>query len=245
MVHADVYHLDYLRARRHFGGHRIVLVGYDEEKGVAFVADNDRDTVQECSLENLEKARSSAWLPQPADNAFYRFEVPATLAPLEEAIPGAIAKTVGYNLHLTPDRARFTRDGASVVRGVVGLGELADAMPSWSASIDKDKLSLLCKSIYVSVEKGGTGYGGNFRRIYGRFLKESSEVLDLPAFDRIGDEFVAIGDIWTDLALTFKEHSADGEKAIRIAQPMARDIFEREKRAYEELEKSLDDLTAG
>src|SRR5450756_2579184 len=60
MVHADVYYLDYLRAKTHFSAHRIMLVGYDEEKGVAFVADNDRDEIQECSLENLATARSSA-----------------------------------------------------------------------------------------------------------------------------------------------------------------------------------------
>ncbi|MDD5448417.1 MAG: BtrH N-terminal domain-containing protein [Actinomycetota bacterium] len=87
MVHADVYYLDYLRAKRHFSTHRIVLVGYDEDRGVSFVADNDRDTIQECSLENLEKARSSAWLPQPANNAYYIIRVPQELEPLERAIP--------------------------------------------------------------------------------------------------------------------------------------------------------------
>ena len=39
---------------------------------------------------------------------------------------------------------------------------------------DRKSLELQCKSVYVSAEKGGTGYGGNFRRMYGRFLLEAA-----------------------------------------------------------------------
>jgi hypothetical protein len=245
MVHADVYHLDYLRARSHFSGHRIVLVGYDEEKGVAFVADNDRDEVQECSLESLALARSAAFLPQPAENTFYLFDVPQELTPLTEAIPRAIDATVRLNMHLAPGRARYSRDRDTVVKGVEGLEEFASAMSGWPGWMDDEMLSLLCKSIYVRAEKGGTGYGGNFRRIYGRFLKESAGVLGAPVLERLGNEFVAIGDIWTDLALTFKELSGDGREAIRLAQPMAREILERESRAYLELEEFIDGQGTG
>jgi len=240
MVHADVYHLDYLRAKRHFSGHRIVLVGYDEEKGVAFVADNDRDSIQGCSLDNLARARSAAFLPQPADNTFYRFSVPRQLNPLSRAIPPAIARVIRFNLHLPPERATFTYNGAEVVRGVKGLERFAQVMPGWPKEMDEDTLSLLCKSIYVSAEKGGTGYGGNFRRLYGRFLCESAVVLSSPGLDLTADEFISIGDIWTDLSLTFKELSGNGRQAVLEAEPMAKKISDRELAAFTALESVSD-----
>lgn len=244
MVHVDVYYLDYLRAKRHFSGHRVVLVGYDDEEGVAFVADNDRDEVQECTLANLAKARAAAYLPQPADNAFYRFDVPARLTPLDEAIKPALQKAVRYNIHLTPERERFSRNGYSAVRGVAGLRELSSAMAGWPDSMDDETLSLLCKSLYVGVEKGGTGYGGFFRRIYGRFLREASGVMGSPGLDDLGDEFVSIGDMWTETALTFKDHSGDGREAVRLALPLVREAGEREEAAYRRLERIVGSLEA-
>ncbi|MBU4195037.1 MAG: BtrH N-terminal domain-containing protein [Actinobacteria bacterium] len=245
MVHADVYHLDYLRAKRHFGGHRIVLVGYDEEREVAFVADNDRDSICECSLASLARARSAAFLPQPADNTFYRFGVPERLTPLSRAIPPAVARAVRFNLHLPPERASFNCDGVEVVRGVPGLERFALAMGGWPDEMDEDTLSLLCKSIYVSAEKGGTGYGGNFRRLYGRFLNESAEVLSSPGLGRAGDEFIAIGDTWTSLSLTFKDLSSDGRRAVLLAEPIAREISGREHDAFTALESVSDSELQG
>jgi hypothetical protein len=236
MVHADVYYLDYLRAKTHFSAHRIVLVGYDEEKGVSFVADNDRDEIQECSLENLATARSSAYLPQPAENAFYRFVVPDQLTPLREAIPVALDKAVRFNLRLAPDEVTFDFDGARIVRGVTGLEDFASEMDRWPEKMDAGTLSLLCKTIYVTAEKGGTGYGGNFRRMYGRFLKEAEPVMGEPLLLDVGEDFIAVGDLWTRLSLTFKDLSEDGAKAVREASPIARQIYDREVSAFSALE---------
>jgi len=236
MVHADVYYLDYLRAKTHFSAHRIMLVGYDEEKGVAFVADNDRDEIQECSLENLSTARSSAYLPQPAENAFYLFQVPEKLTPLEEAIPAALGKAVRFNLRLTPEQETFDFDGARIVRGVKGLQDFASEMDRWPEKMDGGTLSLLCKTIYVTAEKGGTGYGGNFRRMYGRFLKETAPLMGEPCLSDVGEDFIAVGDLWTRLSLTFKDLSEDGVKAVREASPIAKEIHRREVEAFSALE---------
>lgn len=235
MVHADVYYLDYLRAKRHFSGHRIVLVGYDEEKGVAFVADNDREDIQECSLENLRKARSASFLPQPADNTFYRFRLDGP-APLAEAIGPAINKSVAYNLRLEDEKAHFRYNGAEVASGIPGLERFTFEMPGWPDHMEPEVLTLLCKTLYVSLEKGGTGYGGNFRRIYGRFLEQSAKVLSDERLGDAGAEFTAIGDLWSDLSLTFKDYSAEGSTAVERALPVAREIVNREKRAFGRLE---------
>lgn len=242
MVHADVYYLDYLRAKRHFSAHRIVLVGYDDESGVAFVADNDRDEIQECSLESLRQARSSTALPRPADNAFYTFEVPASLTPVALAVPPAVAEAVRHEIGLEASEASFELDGFKVGLGMTGLEAFSAEMPAWPDMMSDEALTLLCKNIYVSAEKGGTGYGGNFRRMYGRFLAESSAIEGLGALGPLADEFVAIGDVWTRLSLTFKELSGEARRAVEEAQPVAAEITRREKDAFNTLSSANERL---
>jgi hypothetical protein len=239
MVHADVFYLDYLRAKRHFAAHRIVLVGYDDEKGVAYVADNDREDIQECGLESLARARSSESLPRAADNAFYRFDVPAALTPPGEAIPPAVAEAVRHNIGLAENAAAFEFGQARIGLGVVGLREFASDIGGFGSAMSPGELSAVCKNIYVSAEKGGTGYGGNFRRMYGRFLEEASRVEGFEALAGPAGEFVAIGDMWTELSLMFKENSGEGEAAIALASPLALEISEREARAFASLEIAM------
>lgn len=235
MVHADVYHLDYLRAKRHFSAHRIVLVGYDEERGVAFVADNDRDEVQECSLANLTLARSAAYPPIAAENTYYIFDVPDRLTPLEKAIPSALSQAACQNAGLPPEQAEFEWDGARVFMGVRGVRAFADEMPSWPGLMEPEMLSLLCMSLYVNLEKGGTGYGGNFRRIYGRFLNESACILGEPGLGALGDQFISIGDTWTRLSMIFKDQSSEGARAVEEAHPLATELADREAAAFARL----------
>lgn len=236
MVRTDVHYLDYLNAKVHFSGHRVVLVGYDDSKGVAFVADNDRDSVQECSLENLAKARASTWFPQPAQNSFYRFEVPARLTSIRRAVRCAIRQVVANNLGDTGDWARVGGDGVTVATGTAGLERLASEMPAWPDEMDAASLTLVCMNFYVSAEKGGTGYGGNFRRMFGRFLLQAAPTVDEPRLSTIGREFIAIGDRWTEMSVIFKELSGVGTDAVREASPIAREVSERERDALGELE---------
>ncbi len=235
MVHADVYHLDYLRAKRHFSAHRIVLVGYDEERGVAYVADNDRDEVQECALANLALARSAAYPPTPAENTYYVFDVPERLKPLAEVIPAALAQAAYQNVGLPPEQASFEWDGARVFMGTRGVRAFADEMPSWPGMMEPEMLSLLCRTLYVNLEKGGTGYGGNFRRLYGRFLAESAGILGEPDLDELGREFISIGDTWTRLSTIFKEMSSEGERAVEESRPLAEQLASGEAAAFERL----------
>ncbi|MFH1151459.1 MAG: BtrH N-terminal domain-containing protein [Actinomycetota bacterium] len=235
MVHADVYHLDYLRAKRHFSAHRVVLVGYDEERGVAFVADNDRDEVQECSLANLALARSSAYPPTAADNTYYVFELPESLRPLSEAIPTALAQAVRQNIGRPLEEAEVEWDGARLFMGTRGVRAFAEEMGSWPEMMDAEMLSLACKTLYVNLEKGGTGYGGNFRRIYGRFLIESAGILGEAGLEDLGRRFISIGDTWTELSTTFREMSSEGERAVEEGRPLAARLAGEEEEAFEGL----------
>jgi Butirosin biosynthesis protein H, N-terminal/Domain of unknown function (DUF4872) len=244
MVLADVYYLDYLNAKKHFSAHRIVLVGYDEERGVVFVADNDRDDIQECSIANLEKARASSYPPQPADHTYFKFELPDELAPLESAIPRALRWTVMRNLRLPPEQTVIDFPGGRAGEGVTGLRMLAEEMPGWPERIEAEQLSEACRGIYVTAEKGGTGYGGNFRRIYGRFLVEADGILPGVGMEAVGREFISIGDLWSEMSFIFKDFSSEPSEAVSRAAPIVCEISRREVGAYEELERITGKLEA-
>jgi hypothetical protein len=244
MVLADVYFLDYLNAKKHFSAHRIMLVGYDEEKGVVFVADNDRDEIQECSMANLEKARSSSYPPQPADRTYFIFELPDRLEPMESAIPPALRWTVHKNLRLPPEKSVITFPGGRAGEGITGLRMLAEEMPGWPDTIEAEQLSEACRGIYVTAEKGGTGYGGNFRRIYGRFLVEADGILPGVGMAAVGREFISIGDLWSEMSFIFKDFSSEPAEAVSKAASIAEEISRREVLAYEELERVTGKLGA-
>lgn len=235
IVHVDVYHLDYLRAKRHFSQHRILVVGYDEDAGIAFVSDNDRDEIQELPLESLARARSSIGIPIPADNAYYVLTMPEKFPALDKVIPGAIRHTVNSNMLVSPEKASFEHNGVHVAVGLAGLEIFASGITGWTQVMDEDAIGFVCKNIYVSAEKGGTGYGGNFRRLYGRFLIESADILGRAVLRDIGGELISIGDRWTDLAMTCKDKSGSGEAVVKDISPIAKDIYEREMEAFKML----------
>lgn len=244
IVHVDVLHLDYLRAKRPFSQHRILIVGYDDDKNIAYVSDNDRDEIQELPLESLARARSSIGMPIPADNAYYVLTIPEKFTALEPVIPEAIRQAVNANMIVSPEKASFEYDGVRVSVGLAGLEDFSSGINSWTRTMDENTISFICKNIYVSAEKGGTGYGGNFRRLYGRFLIESYSILDREVLKDIGEELIFIGDRWTDLSMICKEKSGTGPAVTKEIEPIAREIYEREKEAFEKLGRAAESLGA-
>ncbi|MBN2168614.1 MAG: BtrH N-terminal domain-containing protein [Actinobacteria bacterium] len=243
VVHVDVVYLDYLKAKRHFSQHRILVVGYDEEAGIAYVSDNDRDEIQELPLASLARARSYNGPPIPAGNAFYRLTIPVRFPSIETVIPGAVRDAVRENMLVPPEKASFDHRGAQISIGLAGLERFAAGIGKWTTVMDDETIGLVCKNIYVSAEKGGTGYGGNFRRMYGRFLVESAGVLGPEVLGKIGRELISIGDRWSELSLACKEKSGAGAGVVKEIDPIIQEIYEREKQAFEELNKAADSLS--
>lgn len=206
MVTADVHYLDYLHVARRFSGHRIVIAGYDEEAGVAYIADNDRDAIQACSLASLRRARASDALPFPSQNSYFEFRFPERLNNVEEAIRRAIRLAVRHMLKPLPGAGgESLKYPADAVLGLPAIKYLAEEIRRWPEQLSAVQLVELMWTTYVYVEKGGTGYGGNFRRIYGRFLAEAGELLRDRQLSALAPEFVAIGDGWSRLAKELKE----------------------------------------
>jgi len=88
---------------------------------------------------------------------------------------------------------------------------------------------------YAFMEEAGTG-GGLFRRIYSRFLKESSDVLHAKILRETSDLTMKSADIWTEIAnilLVASEAQRDKVKGLLAkAQPKIMKCAEIEEKAF-------------
>jgi hypothetical protein len=207
MVWADIQHLEYLRVRLQMTMHDIVITGYDESEGVAFVADNDRDEIQRCSLPALARARNSHAFPGPNRHATWLMGFPDALPDprkaVSRALTGAIENMRGGGAGL--------RAGAEGM-GLAGVAAFAGDYPTWPARFG-ERLAAALDGLGVFIVKAGTG-GAMFRSLHARFLHDAASLLDdrrLAAAARAYDELAAA---WAALAGAV---SGAGEAAARHA----------------------------
>ena len=193
MINADILELDYLRVRLSNTMHDIVVTGYDEEEGVAFVADNDREEVQRCSLESLRRARASQGFPGPNHHATWIMRFPDALPEPRVAIERAIAQSVS-NMTRAAEGLGGTDPGA----GLGHVARLATSYERWPDTFG-DKLGAALGGLWVFIVKAGTG-GAMFRSLQAGFLRESAALLDDPDIGRAADVYEELAAEWVALA---------------------------------------------
>jgi hypothetical protein len=192
MIQVDIRWLDYYQTQTHFGGHKIIVFGYDEARQVALVSDNQFAEPQELPLAGLAKARAQTELPFFLHHDWFDVRVPEHLTPLDEAVPRAI-RTLA---------ARMLGDRGPMW-GVAAMSNLAADLPNWSAAPD---WRWCARFGYQMLERRGTG-GGNFRRVYAEFLREAAPHCADIARLGLAEQIQTIADHWTTLAYRLREIS--------------------------------------
>jgi len=198
-VFADIYYLDYMNIPKepwnHFGAHMIVLAGYDEEKGEAYVADTSFNGLKAMSLKSLAEARNSKYKPFPPRNTWFNISLPAKRQPLNQAAKKAILETAKDMLN--PPTRNF---------GIKGIRRLADDILNWPKILDPKQLKLTLFLAYIDMEEAGTG-GGNFRKLYSRFLKETGELIPNRCLREAGEKLNNSADGWSEIACSLLKAS--------------------------------------
>jgi hypothetical protein len=153
----DLYHLDHYGRSAHFPGHAVVLAGYDGE--LAYLSDTAFEELQTTSLESLALARHEEHPAYPL--AGHLFHVPdgATLEDLRESAPRAVRRAAEQML--APELGEF--------QGLPALRRYAAEVGGWPQ--EAEDWQWCARFGYQVIERRGTG-GGNFRRMYARFLDE-------------------------------------------------------------------------
>jgi hypothetical protein len=216
LIGADIRWLDYYNSQTHFAGHRILLVGYDEEKQIARISDNEFPALQELPLAGLRRARRAAGPPFELENDWFDVQVPAQLTPLPDAARASIAAMAR---RMVSDRGPFF--------GLAAMTAAAAALPAWGAAPD---WPWCARFAYQVIERRGTG-GGFFRKMYADFLREAAALC--PDVARLGlvEQMTEIAAAWTALAVDLRAISQD-ESAAGFAGAGARlaDLARRERR---------------
>ncbi|HPM75949.1 MAG TPA: BtrH N-terminal domain-containing protein [bacterium] len=215
MIQVDIRWLDYYRTKTHFGGHKVLVVGYDERAQTATISDNEFPDLQTLPLASLARARTHTAPPWILQNNFYDVRIPPALTPLEQAAPAAIAAC----------SARLSADRGPTV-GLAGMARAAAEMESWAQAPD---WSWSARFAYQVIEKRGTG-GGAFRTMYAAFLDQArpycADIERLELAPRMREVAAA----WTALALCLRDVSANDEpRGFDEAARRMRIVYERER----------------
>lgn len=235
MVWADIAELPYLRVRLSNTRHDIVVIGYDQTRGIAWVADNDREQVQEVPLPALARARASHGFPGPNRHATYPMRFPDRLPELLPAARDAAA-SAARNMRGT-DATLF--DPASlpassiVASGLAGVEVFAEDLAAWRDAFTGEQLRMALRALPVFVEKAGTG-GGLFRRLEAEFCSEVGRLTGDQAFARAADALLDCANAWSQLAAHAAAESPDWPGLLALAAGLP----PLEERAVQALEQA-------
>jgi hypothetical protein len=198
-------YFDFGEQEYHFGGHVVVVAGYDAEADCALIV--DRDGTYEVPMADLEKARGSTFKPFPPKNLWYSFCFSGMRPPTADEVREAIAQQVEPMLN--PPIRNI---------GVKGIRKAAQMAPKWPASMSVDELRWALFNSYIFIcPVGGTG-GGTFRYMFGRFLREAAEITGDSRFGASADQFWRIGDRWETLGAWFKATSEADDPASLMGE---------------------------
>jgi hypothetical protein len=213
MVWADIAELEYLRVRMSNTRHDIVVVDYDEAEQVAYIADNDRDELQRCSLTSLAAARGSSGFPGPNRHTTFLYDWPSALREPGQAVGLALDRAI-ENMRRGGD-ALASLPGAA---GLAGVDRFASAYPEWPEQLG-ESLSSALKALWVFIVKAGTG-GAMFRSLHAAFLLEMGELLDDVAlrdaaviYDRLAASWVALAE-----SAAVEDHAGGLGHVVRIQE---------------------------
>jgi hypothetical protein len=172
MLSGDIFYLDYREYKVHFPAHRFVLLGFDDEKQVAYVADRIDPEPQACSYGALRKSRNPRGFFSTY-NLWGKFEDTAIRYSLEEACARAIDKAARRMLGRASAEGPVLPDPTMrVSQGLAGLDAFAKQLEDWPHREDCEGLASYTSQC---LEKWGNG-GGNFRNLYAAFLREAREL---------------------------------------------------------------------
>jgi hypothetical protein len=207
MVNADIKELDYLRVKLSNTMHDIVVTGYDQGEGVVLIADNDREEIQRCSIESLQRARGAQGFPGPSHHATWVMRFPDALPDPRVAVERALRQSVANMTEAAEGLA-----GLEPACGLDHVAQLTESYRSWPER-HGERLAAALGGLWVFIVKAGTG-GAMFRSLQAGFLRESAELLDGdPRLARAADVYEELAAEWVALA--------DAAATARDGDPLA------------------------
>jgi hypothetical protein len=209
----------------HFGGHVVVVAGFDPATEEVLVADRDT-TPHPVAWDVLERARGSRFKPFPPQHRWYTFDFGSAHRPTAGDVRTAISETCRGMLE--PPISNL---------GVRGIRKAAARSRRWPEAFDDTTLRRVCSGVALFIDhRGGTG-GGIFRYMYARFLREAAVIGAEPRLAALAPQLTAIGDRWEQVAAAFSQvaGAADPVGALVAATAPMDDIADLEQEFWQGL----------
>ena len=235
MLSGDIFYLDYREYKVHFPGHRFVLLGFDDEREVAQIADRINEEPETCSYGALFKSRNP---PEglSTQNLWGRFnsgDVKNDLPTANRIALRTCSKRMLGELNDGSGSFGGVSDEQAPV-GVAALRRFAEEVPRWREREDADFLASYNGSV---IEKFGNG-GGNFRRLYAGYLEWARE-LDPDSVPAQAPPLAwQAAERWTAIAKLLWSAS-EGEDTWRQASEQARSLADLEQELFERIAHGL------
>jgi hypothetical protein len=219
LVYADMSYLDYLNLGEdsHFGGHAVVIFGYDNETEKFYISDRDNSDnairtpkgyiakdYHLVDYKQVERARSSNHRPFPANNKYLDIKFNEYKRVTPSIIFSAIKVTCNNMLN-----------APAQLLGLNGINKFSKEILKWS-KFEEEKLKIAGITNYFMINAdGGTG-GGIFRKMYGVFLIQASKIVSCEEMNQLGIEYIAISEKWDEVGSLMWRLSETGDKQLLV-----------------------------
>ena len=223
VIQTDIYYLEYYNSNTHFPGHIVSVWGYDDEKQIIFVADNNLQGLQEVPYDDFKNGMASNDISNPLNNNFIDVMLNNLEINMENLIPEAIT-----------ENARKMLFGCSGGRGESSVHKIkswSQDLPNWK---DVDDWKWCARFGYQVIKKRGVG-GAGFRWLYRDFLREAETIVSWIKELGLAQEMDNIGGKWSDIALLLKEISekdSPDKELLRKSSKSALELWKLETDFY-------------
>lgn len=242
VMRVNMRYLPYLHGGKYgnkytsFGWHFVCLVKIDEPYGVAWVTDTAYSELQTVRLNDLAKARNARKGMFQTDNFFYYFTDPSSV-------------NIDYRTAFMKSLKRLIENYEMPDGGLNALKKLPDDI----RNIEKGRNTFILKPLFYTfygyIEEFGSG-GAAFRRFLRSYFNEMSERLDMVELEKAAAIIGASCDVWTALALDFKNMSESlggTDKTARntmyeAAAKRAQELCAAEKNIYDAIQSLYDKM---
>ena len=233
-INADMPFLTYLGLpeEAHFGGHVVVVCGYDAAGRRVLISDMaPRQTgykdpiLAPLGMDQLAKARGSKFKPFPPSNCWFTFDFSAAHPPRKQDVRDAIAQCTRDMLN--PPIQNL---------GVAGIRTAAARVKQWPGLLGDAQLRMALFNLYIFSEIGGSG-GGMFRFMYARFLEEAARVTGTARFEGAARAMEACAKGWRALAQPLQDafETKDPASLTPTVAAGLEALYKKEGSAWQEL----------
>lgn len=235
IIYADMPYLDYLNLDEdsHFGGHAVVIFGYDNETQKFYISDRDNSDnairtpnghiskdYHLVDYKQVEMARNSNHRPFPANNKYLDIKFDDYKQVTSDIIFSAIKETCNNMLN-----------APAQLLGLNGINKFSKEILKWS-KFDEEKLKIAGITNYFMINAdGGTG-GGIFRRMYGDFLIQASNIVNYEEMKQLGIKYITISEKWDKI----------GELMWRLSETADKQLLQKMSDTIKEIHKEETDV---